>query len=242
MRWTELLDEEERARLASGGWGRAAGIGQRPALLIIDAQNYMIGEPEAPDNLTRFPFSCGQEAARAIEQIGQLLQRFRASGWPVVFTRFVQLRGGAEDRALHRKLGPGTAALDGLYHEGTSGAEIIGALAPRPDELVIDKRGRSAFFGTALHARLVDWNCDTCIVTGGSTSGCVRPTVCDAEQLGYRVIIPEEAVFDRFAISHAVNLFDMHRAQADVMLVPDLLSLLRRLEPPSSLPKSSLPS
>lgn len=224
-RWTELLNEEERKRLASGGWGRSGGIGKRPALLIIDAQNYMLGEPGSADNLDRFPFSCGDEAAAAVGHVATLLTRFRADGWRVVFTRFVQRRGTDEEAALHRKLGAVTAS-DGLYFEGTFGAEIVTELRPRPDEAVIDKRGRSAFFATDLHDRLTDWRIDTCIVTGGSTSGCIRPTVCDADQYGYRVIVPEEAVFDRFQMSHAVNLFDMQRAHADVMPLRELLSSL----------------
>jgi maleamate amidohydrolase len=235
-RWTDLLNPEERERLAAGGWGRAVGLGQRPALLIVDAQNYMVGEPEAPDNLVRFPFSCGQDAASALGRIAQLLDHFRAAGLPVFFTRFVQSPGSAAAEALHRKLGAASAkAADGLYFDGSYGARIVAPLTPHPEEPVIDKRGRSAFFATDLHARLGAQGVDTCIVTGGSTSGCIRPTVCDAEQLGYRVVIPEDAVFDRFALSHAVNLFDMHRAQADVMpLVEVLAQLLRPTPPPAT--------
>jgi len=228
-RWTELLNDDERKRLASGGWGRSGGIGKRPALLIIDAQNYMVGEPGTADNLDRFPFSCGDDAVVALGHVATLLARFRADGWRVVFTRFVQRRGSDEEAVLHRKLGAVSAA-DGLYFEGTLGAEIVSELRPRAEEVVIDKRGRSAFFATDLHARLTGWGIDTCIVTGGSTSGCIRPTVCDAEQYGYRVVIPEEAVFDRFEMSHAVNLFDMHRAQADVMSLRKLMSQLPFLE------------
>lgn len=224
-RWTELLNEEERKRLTRGGWGRSGGIGKRPALLIIDAQNYMLGEPGAGDNLDRFPFSCGNEAAAALGHVATLLTRFRAESWRVVFTRFVQRRGTDEEAALHRKLGAVTTS-DGLYFEGTIGAEIVAELCPRPDEAVIDKRGRSAFFGTGLHSRLTEWGIDTCIVTGGSTSGCIRPTVCDADQYGYRVVVPEEAVFDRFQMSHAVNLFDMQRAHADVIPLRELLARL----------------
>ena len=226
MRWTEFLSEEERARLAHGGWGGTGGIGQRPALLIIDAQNYMVGEPDAPDNLDRFPFSCGPDAAAAMGQIALILDRFRDAGWPVVFTRFVQRRDTAEVAALHRKLKVAPKGSEGLYFEGTFGAEIVTALSPLPDEPVIDKRGRSAFFATDLHTRLTAWEVDTCIVTGGSTSGCIRPTVCDAEQYGYRVVVPADAVFDRFAISHSINLFDIQRAQADVMPLAELFSRL----------------
>jgi nicotinamidase-related amidase len=127
---------------------------------------------------------------------------------------------------VRRKVSSGAVEKDGLFFEGTFGAAIVDALTPLQGEPVLDKRGRSAFFGTGLHSALVEKGVDTCVIVGGSTSGCIRPTACDAEQHGFSVIIPEEAVFDRFAISHTVNLFDLQRAQADVMPVAELLSKL----------------
>lgn len=226
-RWTELLSEAERDALRRGGWGRTAGLGARPALLIIDAQNYMIGPADGHDDPDRFPYACGATGRAALAQAAQLLDRFRDLGLPVLFTRYVQRRGTPQEAALRRKLGFSAGDdAQGLFLDGTFGARIVAALTPQPDEPVIDKHGRSAFFGTDLLALLRARGADSCVVVGGSTSGCVRPTVCDAEQHGFRVVVPEDAVFDRFAISHVVNLFDMQRAQADVIPTAAVMALL----------------
>jgi hypothetical protein len=159
MRWTEFLSEKNARALQAVAGGARSGIGQRPALLIIDAQNYMVGEPEAPDNLTRFPFSCGQDAAQRSARSRQLLDHFRASGWPVVFTRFVQLRGGAQDRALHRKLVAGTAkALMASISRERSGAEIRGALAPHPGRAGNRQARAQRLFRHRSACAPTDWN------------------------------------------------------------------------------------
>ena len=84
-------------------------------------------------------------------------------------------------------------------------------------DVVVSKRYASAFFGTPLATYLNDLDRDTIIVTGATTSGCVRASVSDAFSYGYKVVVVEDAVFDRGEASHAINLFDMDQKYADVL-------------------------
>jgi nicotinamidase-related amidase len=104
---------------------------------------------------------------------------------------------------------------------------IFEPLAPEPGELVIRKVRASGFFGTPLPAFLVELGIDTLVMCGNSTSGCVRATCLDARNLGYKIAVVEECVFDRNWLSHKVNLFDMNCKYADVMWLDEVLDYLR---------------
>jgi nicotinamidase-related amidase len=99
-------------------------------------------------------------------------------------------------------------------------------VAPRPDELVLAKAAPSAFFGTHLASHLIAHGVDTLIVTGATTSGCVRATVVDSHSFGLRTIVPIEAVFDRAETPHRANLFDMAMKYANVMPARDVEAYL----------------
>ena len=116
-----------------------------------------------------------------------------------------------------------------VLRPGSKEAQIIPELAPRSGELVIEKRFPSGFSGTTLHAYLTRCEVDTVIVTGNSTSGCMRATVIDAVSAGFRVIIPRQGVADRVALSHLVNLFGMDAKYGDVMDVDDVLRQLQSI-------------
>jgi nicotinamidase-related amidase len=227
--WEELLGPEDRAVLERGRWARRAGFGERPALLVIDAQYYMSGIRGADDNASRYPLACGESAFVAIDQIARLLLASRAADIPVFFTRYVVDPVNDDVGMFHRKIGAGVGRGDNLYFGGTHGAEIVAELRPLPTEIVIDKKKYSAFFGTPLLALLIDRRVDTCIIVGGSTSNCIRATAVDAMQYNFFTIIPEEAVFDRLPISHKVNLFDINRSYGDVMRVDEVLANLASL-------------
>ena len=102
-------------------------------------------------------------------------------------------------------------------------------LAPKDDDLVIDKRYSSAFYGTTLLTHLVQKGVDTIIIVGNSTSGCVRATAVDAKQRGFNGVIPEECVFDRIEASHKVGLLDLWMKYATVMSKDEVLAYLCRL-------------
>jgi len=107
--------------------------------------------------------------------------------------------------------------------------EIVNEIAPQASDIVIRKLKPSGFFGTPLQSVLNDYRVDTLLVTGGSTSGCVRATVVDAFSLNYFVAVVEEGVFDRIQLSHKANLLDMNIKYADVMKAEDVARYLDNL-------------
>lgn len=212
--WDHYLSDADRAVLARGRWAQRGGVGRQPALLIIDAQNYMAGVRGGEQ--AAYPASCGETGWQAIDQIARLLEVARRCAVPIVFTRLiidpaVANAGGVLTRKIGNEVG------DFMFFAGTHGSEIVAPLAPAPGELVLEKKRFSAFFGTSLLSHLVSLGIDTLIVTGGSTSNCVRATVVDGASFDFHVVVPREAVFDRIPVCHEISLFDMHRAYADVL-------------------------
>ncbi|HEX2385199.1 MAG TPA: isochorismatase family protein, partial [Candidatus Binatia bacterium] len=107
--------------------------------------------------------------------------------------------------------------------------EIVKEIAPMPSDIVIHKSKPSGFFGTPLHGVLNDYAVDTLLVTGGSTSGCIRATAVDAFSYNYFVAVVEEGTFDRIQLSHKANLLDMNMKYADVMKAEAVAAYLDRL-------------
>src|SRR4029079_15314384 len=141
--WDQYLSEADRAVLARGRWAQRGGVGQRPALLIIDAQNYMAGVRGSDQ--TAYPGSCGEIGWQAIDQIARLLEVARRSGVPVIFTRLMIDSAIADDGGvLTRKIGTRTGEF--MFFAGTHGSDIVAPLAPVTGELVIEKKRFSAFF------------------------------------------------------------------------------------------------
>src|SRR5438093_1179149 len=115
------------------------------------------------------------------------------------------------------------------FHTGRDGNEIVDEIAPEPHDIVVLKQKPSGFFGTNLLSYLVLFGCDSVIVTGTTTSGCVRATVLDAFSNNFRVTVVEEACFDRSQASHAINLCDMQAKYADVLPVQEVKRYLASL-------------
>jgi nicotinamidase-related amidase len=151
--------------------------------------------------------------------IRRLLDGFRSAGLPVVFTTVAfDAAAKAAARVFIEKI-PALLALEA----GSPWVEVDPRIAPLPDEPVIVKTFASAFFGTALPSVLAAEGCDSVVVTGASTSGCVRATAVDALQHGYRTIVPRDAVGDRNPAAHEANLYDLDTKYADVVSVADVL-------------------
>jgi nicotinamidase-related amidase len=159
-----------------------------------------------------------------IKQIRRLLDLSRAKSLPVVPTTIVYSEEQCRDGGWFVTKVPALAAL----RPRSKASQIVPALAPRPGELVLEKRFASGFSGTTLQSYLTRCGADTVIVTGNSTSGCVRATVIDAVSAGFRMIIPRQCVADRVPLSHLVNLFDMDAKYGDVMDVEDVITALER--------------
>ncbi len=149
----------------------------------------------------------------------------RSAGLPVVYTTVSYDDGDKETAAAFLDKIPALLTLEA----GSRWVEIDPRIAPRDGEPVLNKLFASAFFGTALASFLTANGCDSLIVTGASTSGCVRATVVDAIQHGYRPVVPREAVGDRNPDAHAANLYDIDTKYGDVVSVDDVLVHLEEI-------------
>lgn len=211
--WRDVLTDAERALIDDAGFGQRVGIGSTPAVLVIDAQNYMVGPPPgAPDE--PYPSACGPAAQAAMEVLGWFLPAMRELSVPIFYTRFELAPDGSDGGVYTRKRA--LLRTGGWCLAGSVGAQIVPSIAPAPGDVVLVKKKPSAFFGTPLLSMLVDRGIDSVIVTGGSTANCVRATCVDAASYNYRTTVVEDAVFDRFPRSHVTALFDLDRQYGDV--------------------------
>ncbi|HJS49548.1 MAG TPA: isochorismatase family protein [Gaiellaceae bacterium] len=197
------------------GFHGRAGFGRRPALIVIDV-NIGFTAPESP-------LVCDLE--EVVATIRQLLEEARRAEIPIVFTTVSYTESEKRTAAAFIDKVPALLTLEA----GSRWVEIDPRIAPREDEPVLNKLFASAFFGTALSSLLASHGCDSLIVTGASTSGCVRATAVDALQHGYRPIVPREAVGDRNPDAHAANLYDLDAKYADVVSVAEVIEHLEEL-------------
>ena len=218
-----VIDQTTLDRYAAAGFGKPIGFGSRPALLIIDVQYRTVGSRPMPfdEAVQEFPTSCGDVGWAAVANIARLLETFRANGWPVLYPHVAPKKSYDSGR-----LG---AKVPGIMGIPERGYDFVDELAPRPDDVLVPKRHPSAFFGTPLTSYLVDTGADSLVVTGCTTSGCVRSSVADAFSYNFRVTIPNDAVYDRSPVVHEANLFDMAQKYADVATTDEVLTLLDRV-------------
>lgn len=218
--WEDIVPAEDISRYEAAGFGRPTGFGKRPALLIIDVQYRTIGTKRVPywEAIEEFKTSCGEAGWSAVDHIAPLLKRFREKGHPVLYPHVAPKMGYDSGR-----LGQKVPAIMGI---SAKGYDFPDEIAPVEGDILVPKKHPSAFFGTPLASYLIDLNVDTLVVTGCSTSGCVRGTVVDGFAYNFRVTVPEECVFDRSQTAHAVNLFDMSYKYADVRPVDEVIGLV----------------
>jgi nicotinamidase-related amidase len=198
------------------GFGqRAGGVGRRPALVIVDMNNGFT-DPASP-------LVCDLDDT--IDAIRRLLDSMRNAELPVVFTT---VSYGEGDKVTAKAFIDKVPVLLTL-EAGSPWVEIDERIAPLPTEPVLNKLFASAFFGTALGSMLASHGCDSVIVTGASTSGCVRATAVDALQHGYRPVVPREAVGDRNPAAHDAALYDIDLKYGDVVSLDECLDALEAL-------------
>jgi maleamate amidohydrolase len=152
----------------------------------------------------------------------------RTTGLPVIYTSGERRPDNWDAGSWRWKSTRGDEA-NGTAHDDIDGNEIVTMIAPGPRDIVINKQKPSGFFRTNLASYLTLLSCDSVIVVGTTTSGCVRATVVDAFSLNYRVILAEEGCFDRSEASHAVSLCDMHAKYADVVPTAEILAYFDQL-------------
>ena len=226
--WNQFLTERDKAVFAASGYGARGGFGKRPALLVIDVNYAFCGDKSEPilESIKRWRNSCGEESWPAVAAIRSLIDKAHekgirssippASGARTIGTR---VRGpGRNDRNEEDRTVPVSNVDGNQIVEGNracsaghrhSQAKAIRLFRNQYDELP-----------TLL-------GCDSVIVTGTTTSGCVRATVLDAFSLNYRIALAEEGCFDRSQASHAINLCDMNAKYADVVKTDEVLDLFR---------------
>ena len=198
------------------GLAGRVGFGQSPALLVID----FIKAYTTPGS----PLYAAPGVPDAVRASQPLLTAARAAAIPIIFTTVVYASDGRDGGIFVQKV----PALRQLTHDSPLVA-IVDELRPQPNELVIEKKYASAFFGTHLAATLTAMRVDTLIMVGCSTSGCIRASAVDGMQHGFRVIVPRECVGDRAPEPHLANLFDIDSKYGDVVSLAEVLTYLTRL-------------
>ncbi|MFN8534650.1 MAG: isochorismatase family protein [Dehalococcoidia bacterium] len=209
-----MTDEATAADYRRKGFSNQVGFGERPGLVLID---WVVGftDPSCP---------LGTDYDREVEATRRLLEAARAKNIPIAYTTVVYDQGFADAGWFIKKV-PALANLEA----GSPWAAIDPRLAPRPGEHVLVKKFASGFFGTNLASLLTGQRCDTLIVSGVTTSGCVRATAVDGVQNGFRTIVVREAVGDRASGPHEANLFDIQAKYGDVVSLDETLDYLAGL-------------
>ncbi|SOD94761.1 isochorismatase family protein [Blastococcus haudaquaticus] len=215
--WDDVIGDDERLVMTRY---RPRPPGRRPALLLIDCYRKVFGDRPQPlaEAIEKFPSSCGLAGWAALPHLEELLTRARAAGVPVLHTTGDARVGVPGGGVTQRAPVPG--------HDDAAGLEFVEPLRPREGEIVVRKSCASAFFGTPLATWLRDLDVDTLVVAGETTSGCVRATTVDACSAGYRVVVVEEATFDRSPLSHKMSLFDLSLKYASVVHTDRALQVL----------------
>lgn len=228
--WNQFLTERDKAVFAASGYGARGGFGKRPALLVIDVNYAFCGDTPEPilESIKRWRNSCGEDAWPAVAAIKSLIEKSHAKGIPVIYTTGIR-RSDNWDSGSWSWKNSRSAEKPAVPVSNIDGNEIVHEIAPAEQDIVIYKQKPSGFFGTNLTSYLTLLGCDSLIVTGTTTSGCVRATVLDAFSLNYRVAVAEDGCFDRSQASHAINLCDMHAKYADVVPGAEIIEYVKSL-------------
>lgn len=194
------------------GFGQTIGFGISPAVIVIDLICAFTNK--------ELPLGAPLEAE--IDNTVRVLDKAREASIPIFYTSVAY-----DDRDL-TDAGIWALKMKGLMtlRSGTAEVEVDPRLGRQSIEPLIVKKYASAFFGTDLLTRLNSQRIDTLIITGCTTSGCVRATAVDGLQNGLRPIVVKEAVGDRSKAAHEQSLFDLQAKYADVMGIDELVKLL----------------
>ncbi len=222
--WNQFLTERDKAVFEAAGYGARGGFGKRPALLVIDVNYAFCGESPEPilDSIKKWRNSCGAEGWESIGYIRKLIDGAHAKGVPVIYTTGVRREDNWDSGSWSWKNSRSRERPQALG-VNRDGNDIVDEIAPAPQDIVVLKQKPSGFFGTNMLSYLVLLGCDSVVVTGTTTSGCVRATVLDAFSNNFHVAIAEEGCFDRSQASHAINLCDMNAKYADVVKTDEVL-------------------
>lgn len=189
---------------------QSLGLGTKPALLVVDMIKGFT-DPACP---------LGSSCPDVIAANTLLLDEFHRRGLPVYFTTVIY-RDDSQARVFRARI----EALN-LLRIDSHWIELDENLPVEPEDVIVEKQWASAFHKTDLDQQLRQRGVDSLVVTGLTTSGCVRATAVDGLQYDYPVVVPREAVGDRNPQAHEANLFDLHAKYADVMALSELVAVL----------------
>jgi maleamate amidohydrolase len=221
--WDDVIPERDKAVFEAAGYGQRGGFGERPALLVVDVTYDFCGDRPEPilESIKRFRNSCGEVAWETLPRLQRVIAAARAKNVPVIYTHALprpeRIGAGGWARKNARANRPTDISL-------RIGNDIVAEIAPQPGDIVLEKDKPSAFFGTALMGYLVALRCDSVIITGTTTSGCVRATAVDAFSYNLAVAVVEDCCFDRLVLSHKVSLYDLHGKYADIVTADETIA------------------
>ncbi len=211
-----MAREDTKAIYERAGLGHRVGFGKSPAVLAIDMQIGFTAPEKCP---------LAGNLDEQVAAINKLIAAARPKGVPVIFTVVGYEPTTQADAGMWAQKAPSLRVLK----IGSELVELDPRLKRAPGDLVITKQYASSFFGTHLASTLTARGIDTLIVTGCTTSGCVRASTIDAISHGFRPIVPIEAVGDRAREPHEANLFDIGSKYADVLPLDEVLDYLKEL-------------
>jgi nicotinamidase-related amidase len=190
------------------------GFGHKPAVVVVDfAYGWTDDEYAGGSRRLDGP----------VEATRQLLDAARAKGLPIVYTTSPwRPQSGDQPFKSAADRSPGFRAWD------KRACLIDERVAPNPCDLILEKENASAFFGTHLVSYLIGHSVDTLLITGCSTSACIRATATDAKSYRFRPIIVRECVADRSAVAHEWTLFDLQARFADVVSLDEAVAYVSR--------------
>lgn len=201
------------------GLAGRVGFGKRPALIVIDLIRAFTD--------LRSPLASNMD--NQIEAVNRLLEIARPRQVPIIFSTVAYDANFQEAGIWIRKI----PSMDRLV-EGTEWIEVDERLHRRPNEMILVKKYASCFFGTDLASRLINRGIDTLLVTGCTTSGCVRATAVDSCSYGLHTIVVQEAIGDRAELPHFANLFDIDAKYGDVVSLEEVLVYLNSFPNPAT--------
>lgn len=207
MIWNDVLTEKDKQMFTKAKMGGLRGMGKVPALLIVDMTYGFVD--------SRFRLGNSEAGYPAVDATSLLLQTAREKNIPIFYTTPIS--------ESHKS---GLGNWKGAEVRTEEENMIVEKIKPMENEVVLQKRRPSAFFGTNLVDMLIYHGVDSLIITGLTTSGCVRASVVDAFSYNYKVVVPEECVGDRSEISHKVSLLDIHMKYGDVLKLAEVMDLM----------------
>jgi maleamate amidohydrolase len=208
----ETLDQN----YARAGYHARQSWGSRPAVLLIDFAAAYFRESS--------PLFGGQGCRTALDNALRLAPAARAAGVPVILTEVRYQKGGRDGGAFYAKV----PALR-CFEEGSPLQRFADGLEPGPDDIVVPKQYPSAFFGTSLAATLHWLKVDTLLLSGVTTSGCVRASCIDSISHGFVTLVVKDAVGDRAEGPHEANLYDMSAKYADLLSTDEAIAYITAL-------------